>query len=74
MKRLRIRRHCRRARGRRLDDARIAEELAQIAPQGRGGRSVGSAELDEENARWCMTVASAVGQWLGISGHRATSH
>ena len=35
---------------RHLDDARIAEELAQIGPQRLGSGGVGSAELDEQNA------------------------
>ena len=33
-----------------LDDARVAEELAQVRPQGLGGGGVGGAQLDQQNA------------------------
>src|SRR5262249_1723784 len=44
---------------RHLDDARVAEELAQVAAQGRRGGRVGGAELDEQNARVAHASAFA---------------
>ena len=38
---------------RHVDDTRVPEELAEVALEGRRGRGVGRAELDEEDAGHC---------------------
>ena len=50
---------------RNFDDARIAEELAEVGPKRCGGRRVGSAELNEQNAkhaRWIQRGESESGE------------
>src|SRR2546423_12476955 len=59
---------------RRLDDARVAEELAEVAAQGRRGGGVRRAELGQQNARhrpWSfdlrVTLYLAPGIYGGLS-------